>query len=256
MINSNHDRNRTMHAPTAGGLAFRCLLALSAGVLLALATGCSEKPKAGENATASPAVAAEAGLESVEAAATPTHTLPLPVKLNRWTGDYDGMTKRKVIRALVINSKTGFFYDKGRARGVTVEILEEFETFVNKKLGNPSPLVKVAYIPVATSQLASSLSDGLGDIAATGIVISPEREKLVDFTAPVMTGVKLILVTNAAAPSPKSLDELSGQEVWVNPLTLAYPTLTTFNDSLKKGGNLPSTSWPATATLQKKICSR
>jgi membrane-bound lytic murein transglycosylase MltF len=48
--------------------------------------------------------------------------------------------------------------------------------------------------------------------------------------------VKLIPVTNAAAPSPKTLDELSGQEVWVNPLTLAYQTLMTFNESLKKQG--------------------
>jgi membrane-bound lytic murein transglycosylase MltF len=236
VINSCNSLNRTMQVSTAAGLAFRCLLALSVGVLLTLATGCSEKPKSGENATANSAAPADSRLESVDSAATPTRALTLPMKFDRWTGDFDGMAKRKVIRALVINSKTGFFYDKGRARGVTVEILEEFETFVNKKLRNPNPRVRVVYIPVATSQLASSLNDGLGDIAATGIVISPEREKLVDFTVPLASGVKLIPVTNAAAPSPKTLDELSGQEVWANPLTLAYQALTTLNESLKKAG--------------------
>jgi membrane-bound lytic murein transglycosylase MltF len=199
--------------------------------LLFLAPGCSEKPK-----SARPAAVADAGLESVDARATPTHALTLPMNFQRWTGDFDGMAKRHVIRALVINSKTGFFYDKGRARGVTVEILEEFETFINKKLRNPNPRVRVTYIPVVTSQLASALNDGLGDIAATGIVISPEREKLVAFTAPIASGVKLIPVTNAAAPSPKTLDELSGQEVWVNPLTLAYHALATLNESFKKAG--------------------
>ena len=227
-----------MQVPTAEGLTLRLLLALSAGVLLTLA-GCSQTPKSAEKPAAAPAVAADVQLESTDASVTPTHALTLPAKFNRWTGDFDGMAKRKVIRALVINSKTGFFYDKGRARGVTVEILEEFETFVNNKLGNPKPRVTVAYIPVVTSQLASSLNDGLGDIAATGIVISPEREKLVDFTAPVMTGVKLILVTNAAAPSPKTLDELSGQEVWATPLSLAYQSLTTLNESLRKTGKQP-----------------
>jgi membrane-bound lytic murein transglycosylase MltF len=59
---------------------------------------------------------------------------------------------------------------------------------------------------------------------------------LFDFTAPIASNVKFILVTNVSAPSPKTLDELSGQEVWVNPLTLAYPALTTFNESLKKQG--------------------
>lgn len=217
-------------------VTFRCLLVLSAGILLALDTGCGEKPKSSENATANHVLAVDAGLESIDAPATPSHALTLSVKFTRWTGDLDGMAKRKVIRALVINSKTGFFYDKGRARGVMVEPLEEFETFVNNKLGNPNPRVKVAYITVATSQLASALNDGLGDIAATPILISPEREKLVEFTAPLMMGVKLILVTNAAAPSPKTLEELGGQEVWVNPVTVAYQTLATFNESLKKAG--------------------
>jgi membrane-bound lytic murein transglycosylase MltF len=236
MISSNQGRNRTIHVPPAGSLAFWLLLALTAEALLTLATGCSEKPKSDKTAATNSAAAKNSGLESIDTVTTSPHALTLPVKFTRWTGDFDGMEKRKVIRALVINSKTGFFYDRGLARGVTVEMLQEFETFVNKKLRNPKPRVKVVYIPVATSQLASSLNDGLGDIAATGIVISPEREKLVDFTIPVMTGVKLILVTNTAAPSPKSLDELSGQEVWVNPLTLAYQALTTFNESLKKEG--------------------
>ena len=142
MISVDHGRNRTMHIPSAGKRIFGCLLAVSAAVLLTLLTGCSEKPKSSENASASPAAAADAGLESVEASAAPTHALTLPMNLNRWTGDFDGMAKRQVIRALVINSKTGFFYDKGRARGVTVEILEEFETFVNKKLRNPNPRVR------------------------------------------------------------------------------------------------------------------
>jgi membrane-bound lytic murein transglycosylase MltF len=48
--------------------------------------------------------------------------------------------------------------------------------------------------------------------------------------------VKLILVTNSDAPAPKSLDELSGQEVWVNPLTIAYEKLVSINESLKKAG--------------------
>jgi len=99
-----------MHVPTAEGLTFRFLLALSAGVLLILA-GCSQKPKSAEKPTANPAVAADVQLESTDASVTPTHALTLPAKFNRWTGDFDGMTKRKVIRALVINGKTGFFYD-------------------------------------------------------------------------------------------------------------------------------------------------
>ncbi len=239
LTDPDHRRNCTPHLATARDLASRCLLVLSAGILLTLATRCSDKPKSGENSVTSPPVTTEAALECTDAPSTPTHILTLPVKFNRWTGDFDGMAKRKVIRALVVSSKTGFFYDKGHARGLTAETLEEFEVFVNKKLGNPNPPVKVAYTTSAPSQLASALNDGVGDIAATGILISPEREKLVDFTAPVAAGVKLVLITNAAAASPKTLEELSGQEVWVNPVTMAFQTLTMLNESLKKAGKPP-----------------
>ena len=236
MINSQLSRNNAVPIPTFRNVTFRCFLTLSTGVLLALATGCKENAKSAESVPTDQVASSNSGLESVEATAAPAHSLSLPLKLNRWTGDFDGMTKRRLIRALVINSRTGFFYDKGRPRGTTAEALEEFESFVNKKLGNPNPRIKVAYIPVATSQLASALKEGMGDVIASPIVISPERERMVDFTAPLITGVKIVLVTNAAAPSPKTLEDLSGQEVWANPLTAAYQSLATYNESLKKAG--------------------
>jgi membrane-bound lytic murein transglycosylase MltF len=235
MMSSKLGRNHTIYF-SASRIASRCLLTLSTGILLALVVGCGEKPQSNENGIVNPTVPTAAGLESIDATVTPNHALALPVTFNRWTGDFDGMAQRKIIRALVINSQTGFFDDKGRARGIAADTLEEFETFVNEKLGTPNPPVKVVYIPVAVSQLASALGDGLGDMAATGILISPEREKMLDFTVPLLTGVKLILVTHAAAPSPKTLEELSGQEVWVNPLSMACQALTTFNESLKKAG--------------------
>ena len=236
MSDPDPQRDRTTLFANAKDFVSLCLLAFTAGVVLTLATGCSEKPKSGGTSVANPPVKTEATLECTDAPSTPSYTLTLPVKFNRWIGDFDGMAKRKVIRALVIGSKTGFFYDKGRARGLTAETLEDFEVFVNKKLGDPNPPVKVVYITSTPSHLASALHDGIGDIAATGILISREREKLVDFTAPVATGVKLVLVTNATGATPKTMEELGGQEVWVNPVTMAFQALTTLNESFKKGG--------------------
>lgn len=62
----------------------------------------------------------------VSDAAAPTHALSLPLTAH-WTGDFDALVKHKVIRALVVNSKMEFFYDKGRPRGTTAEALQEFE---------------------------------------------------------------------------------------------------------------------------------
>jgi membrane-bound lytic murein transglycosylase MltF len=217
-------------------------------LLLTLVAGCGGNAKPAESSVPGlptskvqapvpmPPPAQDSGLETTEAVTPATHVISLPTRFEHWKGDLDGMVKRKLIRALVINSKAGFFFDRGRPRGLNYEALQEFDKFVNKKLGNPIPAIKVAYIPVSTSQLASALKEGMGDIAATGIIITPEREKEFDFTAPLMTGVKLILVTNVDAPTPKSLDELSGQEVWVNPVTISFHKLQSLNESLKKAG--------------------
>ena len=48
----------------------------------------------------------------------------------KWRGDFDGMVERREIRALVVYSKTFYFLDQGRQRGVSYELLKEFEKFV------------------------------------------------------------------------------------------------------------------------------
>jgi hypothetical protein len=40
--------------------------------------------------------------------------LVLPLNFSRRTGDLDEMVKQRNIRALVVNSRTGFFYDQGQ----------------------------------------------------------------------------------------------------------------------------------------------
>ncbi|NOQ45548.1 MAG: hypothetical protein GQ559_02565, partial [Desulfobulbaceae bacterium] len=52
----------------------------------------------------------------------------------KWLGDYKDMVKRRQIRALVPHSKTFFFLDKGKRRGLTYETMMEFEKFLNKEL--------------------------------------------------------------------------------------------------------------------------
>jgi membrane-bound lytic murein transglycosylase MltF len=51
----------------------------------------------------------------------------------KWIGDFDGMVDRHLIRALVPPSKTFYFLDGADQRGLTYELLKEFETYVNTK---------------------------------------------------------------------------------------------------------------------------
>ena len=45
-----------------------------------------------------------------------------------WLGDFDEMATRRQIRVLVVYSKTFYFLDRGRQRGISYNMLEEFET--------------------------------------------------------------------------------------------------------------------------------
>jgi hypothetical protein len=48
-----------------------------------------------------------------------------------WTGDLDGMKKRRLVRMLVVYSKTFYFLDKARQRGATYEAGVELEKELN-----------------------------------------------------------------------------------------------------------------------------
>src|SRR5271166_1971113 len=81
----------------------------------------------------------------------------LPLNFERHTGDLDEMVKRGSIRALVLYSRSGFFYVDGKPEGISYEALEYFEQFVNQKL-RTTQQVQVTFIPVRPDQLESYLN--------------------------------------------------------------------------------------------------
>ena len=163
----------------------------------------------------------------------------LPIALTRRTGDLDVMTQHRSIRALVINSRTEFFYDRGHPRGISYEALEEFQRFLNAKLKAGALRTTVVLIPVRPEQLEAALVQGVGDIVATEVFITPERAQRVLFTAPIATGVNEVLVSGPAAPALTSVDDLAGVEVFANPLTVAYQSLQQLSAQLQQRGKPP-----------------
>lgn len=166
-------------------------------------------------------------------------SLELPITFARRVGDLDGMVKRHEIRALVVPSHSGFFYDQGHPRGIYYEALDEFQRFVNTKLKTGNLKINVTFIPVRPEQLERALQEGVGDAVAYGLIVTPEREKEVLFTTPIGSGVKQVIVSGPKVPPITSLENLSGQEVFVNPLTAYYENLQHLNESLQKAGKPP-----------------
>lgn len=159
------------------------------------------------------------------------------VKLDqKWTCDFDGMVERRIIRALVTFSKTNYYQDRGHHRGVTYEILKEFEKTINKALKRKHLKVHVVFIPVTRDQLIPALVEGRGDIAAAALISTPERRKVVDFANPLLKGVDEIVVTGPNAPKLSGLDDLSGKEIYVRKSSSYYERLVRLNESFRKAG--------------------
>jgi membrane-bound lytic murein transglycosylase MltF len=157
-------------------------------------------------------------------------------------GDFDRMLERRVIRVLLPYSRTLYHMDKGHERGVTAELVREFEAHLNKKhakrLGK-RPLT-VYVIVTKRAQLIPHLAQGLGDIAAGNITATEERRKLVDFAIPDdTTPVREVLVTGPGAAPVASLEDLAGKPVHVRKTTSYYASVLALNERLKKARKEP-----------------
>jgi membrane-bound lytic murein transglycosylase MltF len=165
-------------------------------------------------------------------------------------GDLDEMIARRVIRALVTYSETFYFLDGPNQRGVSYEAFKMFEDELNKELGTGNLKVHVVLLPIPRDRLLPALTEGLGDIAAAGLTITPERQKLVDFSDPMLTGVKEIVVTGPTAPALESLDDLAGQQIYVRQSSSYYQSLQELNRTFEQAGRPQMILKPAEEYLE------
>jgi len=160
--------------------------------------------------------------------------LTIDLKNNIWTGDLDVLTAHRAIRVLVPYSKTLYFVDYGGTqRGLCYDFMRAFEDALNQKLARGNLKIHAVFVPVARDQLLPLLIAGQGDVVAANLTITPARAKQVDFVTPVAEGVQEIIVTGPTAPPLHSLDDLSGKEVYVQPTSSYYESLTRINDGFR-----------------------
>jgi membrane-bound lytic murein transglycosylase MltF len=77
--------------------------------------------------------------------------------------------------------------------------------------------------------LLQALATGKGDIAASNLTISEDRQTLVDFSTPVYRNVSELVVSGPASPAVSSLDDLAGKEVFVRTSSSYYESLVALN---------------------------
>jgi len=165
---------------------------------------------------------------------------PLSSHLNeKSTDDLEGLVEKRHIRVLTTFSKTNFFVSGSRIYGFEYSLLKDYERSLNKGISRRELQVVLEFIPVPYDQLIPRLVEGLGDIVAAGLTITPEREKRVAFTNPYLTHVDELVVTNHATEGLKTLEDLSGRNVYVRKSSSYYESLVTLNGKLAEAGIPP-----------------
>jgi membrane-bound lytic murein transglycosylase MltF len=213
------------------------------------ACGGSKAPDETAQKAAAPASDADAPLPP------PAYETGLPESVRSvlsapFTGDFDQMVKRRLIRVGVTYNRTFYFGDQGVQRGAAYEFGKAFEDQLNEKLKTGNAKINVVFMPMPRDALASALVDGKIDLVIAQVTVRPEVQKLVDFTNATRTNVSEVVVTGPGAPAIASVDDLSGKDVYARKDSNFYASLVALNEQLKAKGKPPVAIQEAPGNLE------
>jgi len=92
---------------------------------------------------------------SVTSAPRQQSAVPSLAVLQPWTGDWDGIVKRRALRVLVVYSRTFYFVDKGVQRGLTYDA-RDVATSPRRILRSPRRAMRWSTFPSRCSPASRS----------------------------------------------------------------------------------------------------
>jgi membrane-bound lytic murein transglycosylase MltF len=167
-----------------------------------------------------------------------------------FTGDFDEIAERGYLRVLVPFSKTFYFIDNGVQRGTAVDMTTELGKFLEKKHGKKVREGQIVMMPTPRATLFTDLAEGRGDIALGNLTITPERQKLVEFSSPLFKSVREVPLTTTAVDNLTSPEALSGLEIYVRRSSSYQDSLLALNKKLEADGKAPVKIVPADEKLE------
>ncbi|MHA7772170.1 MltF family protein [Roseibium sp. M-1] len=156
-----------------------------------------------------------------------------------FNGDFEDLLKRGYVRILIPFSKTGYFIDKGIQRGTSVDLMAEFDKYLDKVHDKKAKEAKIVLVPTPRERLFSDLAAGKGDLAVGNLTITAQREELVAFSDPLLKDVHEVPVTADSVDDIATPEALSGLSIHVRESSSYYQSLLALNDTLAKAGKPP-----------------
>ncbi len=159
--------------------------------------------------------------------------------LTPWTGDLDGILKRGLLRVAIPYGLTTYFMDGPDQRGLTYDSVVAFEQSLKRKLGKAAANLTLVIVPTNRARLLPMLTEGLADLAAGTITVTEGRRALVDFSEPIYTQVREVLVTGPAAPEVGTAEDMLASAVYLRRSTSFFEHLAALNAQRVAAGKAP-----------------
>lgn len=150
-------------------------------------------------------------------------------------GDLDEIVARGYLRVLVAPSPTQFAITNGVMRGRAHDVGQALQAFLNKQDGVGR--IPVLLVSTPENALITDLLAGKGDIAAN-LLLTFARDDQVAFAAPLLKGIRELVVTGSGEPALVSLEDIGGRTIHVRRSSDHYASLLRLNEQLK-GINRP-----------------
>jgi len=130
-------------------------------------------------------------------------------------GDLAEIRQRRILRVLVSYNRTNFFHTIRGQRGLESDLVQAYIKYLNRGPRKERYQTQVVFLARPFNKLFSELKAGKGDIIASGLTITPEREAAVDFTIPYIKNIQEILVSNKHLAPVQRLEDLSEKQIIV-----------------------------------------
>ncbi|MEQ8499034.1 MAG: transporter substrate-binding domain-containing protein [Sneathiellaceae bacterium] len=203
-------------------------------------------------ATLPEAAGAAAESPPVADAATDDDGLPatLDIALHEWTGDFDGMVERGLIRVALPVGLSTYYMDGADQAGLSYEMVTQFERHVKKRLGKKGRTLTVAVLPARLDQLLDMLDQGRADIVAGRLTVTPERQARAAFSDPFRTDVDELVISAEGTAPAQGIDDLVGLPLHVRRSSSFWETLSRINAERDAAGKALLTVIPADERLR------
>ena len=141
-----------------------------------------------------------------------------------FTDDLSGLKERRRLRMITRNNPMTYFIFRGLQVGFEYELMKKFASQHDLRLE--------IVIPDSHAELLSYLNEGKGDIVASAMTITEERQEQAAFTRP-YNEVSELVVVRADEDSINSLQDLVGRPIHVRASSSFYTTLMALRDSIE-----------------------